>query len=143
MADILFDFPIQAAPARVFDAISRPEGLDQWWTDQASGEPRAGAEYILSFGPDYDWCAVVTKAEPLTAFELKMSESDDDWNGTRVGFILHGMEGRTQVQFYHRGWPEENAHFRTSSFCWAMYLRILRRYLEHGDLVPYDDRLLV
>ncbi len=69
---------------------------------------RAGAEYMLSFGPDYDWCAVVTKAEPFTAFELEMSESNDDWNGTRVGFVLHGMEGRTQVQFYHRGWPEEN-----------------------------------
>ena len=23
----------------------------------------------------------------------------------------------------------------------AMYLRILRRYLEHGECVPYEDRL--
>jgi hypothetical protein len=31
--------------------------------------------------------------------------------------------------------------FRRSSYCWAMYLRILRRYLEHGETVPYERRL--
>jgi hypothetical protein len=28
MPDILHDFPIAAAPARVFDAVSAPAGLD-------------------------------------------------------------------------------------------------------------------
>jgi hypothetical protein len=25
-------------------------------------------------------------------------------------------------------------------FCWAIYLRIMRRHLEHGDIVPYENR---
>jgi hypothetical protein len=45
------------------------------------------------------------------------------------------------VRFAHRGWPDESDHYRTSSFCWAMYLRLLSRALEFGEFVPYDDRL--
>lgn len=141
MADILFDFPINAAPRRVYDAVSRPDGLGQWWTERADGTPTVGSEYRIRFPPDYDWRAVVTKANAPEHFELEFTESDSDWDGTRLGFILTGKEGKTGIQFYHRRWPEENRHFRISAFCWAMYLRILRRYLEHGEIVPYERRL--
>jgi len=45
------------------------------------------------------------------------------------------------VHFYHKGSPSVNAHYRVSCHRWALYLRILRRYLEHGEFVPYADRL--
>ena len=48
----------------------------------------------------------------------------------------------TAKQYPHlAGWLEANAHFRRSSYCWAMYLRLLQRYLEQGETVPYADRL--
>jgi len=47
----------------------------------------------------------------------------------------------TQVRFSHRGWSEANDHYRTSCHCWALYLRILRRHLEHGEKVPHEQRL--
>ncbi len=47
----------------------------------------------------------------------------------------------TQVRFYHRGWPVETEHYRISCYCWAMYLRVMKRYLEHGEIVPYERRL--
>jgi uncharacterized protein YndB with AHSA1/START domain len=59
MADILHDFPIRASAERVFEAVSAPSGLDQWWTKRANGVVKAGAEYQLWFGPEYDWRAVV------------------------------------------------------------------------------------
>jgi hypothetical protein len=34
-----------------------------------------------------------------------------------------------------------NEHWRISCYWWAMYLRVLRRYLEHGESVAYEDRL--
>ena len=39
------------------------------------------------------------------------------------------------------GWPTPHEHCRISSFCWAMYLRILKRHLEFGENVPYVQRL--
>jgi uncharacterized protein YndB with AHSA1/START domain len=141
MPDILQDFPIRVAPARAFEAVSQPRHLDEWWTIRSSGQPAVGTAYELDFGPEYLWRAVVTRCVPGEAFELRLTEADRDWTGTLVGFALSPSESGTLVQFAHRGWPEANAHFRTSSHCWALYLRVLRRYLEFGETVPYDRRL--
>lgn len=141
MADIFHDFPINVAPVRVFQGVSTPLGLDQWWTKKSSGKAVVGTEYQLLFGPTYDWRAKVTQCVPDRVFELQMTRADGDWLGTRVGFELEGGTDVTQVRFHHTGWPALNEHHRISCFCWAMYLRILRRYLEHGETVPYERRL--
>lgn len=141
MADILQDFPINASPARVFEAVSDPAMIDRWWTLRSNGKPIVGATYDLDFGPDYQWRAVVTKSDPGAAFELRLTEADPDWLGSVVGFELSPSGSKTHVRFYHRGWPDANEHYRTSTHCWAMYLRILRRHLEHGESVPYEKRL--
>ena len=70
-----------------------------------------------------------------------MTKSDADWNGSRVRFELSPHKAGTWVRFSHTGWPGLNEHYRISNFCWAMYLRVLRRFLEHGETVPYDQRL--
>jgi uncharacterized protein YndB with AHSA1/START domain len=141
MADILQDFAIHAAPSRVFEAVSAPGQLDQWWTLRSSGQPAMGSIYELDFGPAYQWQAVVTKSVPGSAFELTLTRADDDWIGSTVSFELSPSGSGTQVRFAHRGWPQANDHYRTSCHCWALYLRILRRHLEHGESVPYDRRL--
>lgn len=141
MPDILQDLPIRVAPQRVFDAVTQPALLDQWWTVRSSGRPTPGTTYELDFGPSFLWRAVVERSEPGIAFEWRMTEADDDWTGTRVGFDLAPIASGTLVRFAHRHWPEANAHYRGSSHCWALYLRVLRRHLEFGEVVPYDQRL--
>ena len=141
MPDIYHDFPIDASPDRVFDAVSLPEGLDTWWTDSSAGVPASGNRYELDFGPGYVWGALVTRCEPGEAFELALTSADPDWTGTRVGFRLEAKGDKTVVRFHHSGWREGNQHYRTSSFCWAMYLRLLKRYVETGEVVPYAARL--
>ena len=141
MADIYHQFVINALPEKVFDAISLSKGLDNWWTKSSSENPEQGGIYTLYFGPQYNWKATVTKYLKDSRFELQLTEADDEWKGTRVGFILRNIKGITEVDFYHTGWPAVNEHYRISSYCWAMYLRILKRFVEFGDLIPYDKRL--
>ena len=141
MADIFHDFPMRVRPDRVFQAVSTPQGLDQWWTKWSEGTPSLGGEYALSFGPEYNWSAKVTRYVPTSEFELVMVRADKDWIGTHVGVRLEDRGETTWVQFHHTGWPSANEHYRISCNCWAMYLRILRRYLEHGESVPYESRL--
>ena len=141
MADILQDFPIKASPARVFEMFTTPHGLDAWWTERSSGQPTEGAEYELWFGPEYDWRARVTRCVPDVEFELQMTRADADWTGTRVGVRLESRGDTTRVQFRHVGWPDANAHYRTSCHCWALYLRLLRRYVERAEIVDYENRL--
>ncbi len=141
MADSLHDLPIKARCDRVFQAVCTPDGLDAWWTERSAGEPREGAHYDLRFGPEYAWRAVVLRSVPDTEFELEMIDADQDWTGTRVGFRLEDRGETTWLRFSHTGWPTANEHYRISCHCWAMYLRILRRHLEHGESVPYESRL--
>ncbi|MEX2235076.1 MAG: SRPBCC domain-containing protein [Cyclobacteriaceae bacterium] len=143
MADIFHDFWIQASAGRVFDAVSKPSGLDAWWTSKSSGEPRAGEKYKLVFGPEYQWEATVSKYVPENTVEFEMTRSDKDWNNTHVGFIIKPGENGTNVQFYHTGWPAQNEHYRIFSYCWAMYLRLLKLNLENGLIAPYEERLNV
>lgn len=143
MADIFHDLPIRVSPDQVFEAISTPAGLNEWWTKRCSGEPRLGAQYVLWFGPEHDWRAKVTACEPPGCFELNVTHAHEDWLGTTVGFRLAeaGQPTVTGVRFSHTGWPQPNEHWRISCYCWAMYLRVLRRFLEFGEQVDYERRL--
>ncbi len=140
MTDILHQFPIKASAQRVFQAMATPAGLDTWWTKRSAGQPAEGAEYEFWFAPEYDWRGIVTRCAAEQELEWKITRADADWEGTRVGFRLRETNGVTTVNFYHCGWAEANEHFRISSYCWATYLRILKRNLEHGEFVPYEAR---
>jgi len=141
MPDIFQHFPIKATARAVFDAVSTPAGLDAWWTESASGQPGAGNEYELGFGEGYNWRARVSSCVPYEDFELELIAAEEDWQDTRVGFHLEENNGTTNVRFHHKGWPESNDHYRVSCYCWSMYLRLLKRYVERGEVVPYEDRL--
>jgi uncharacterized protein YndB with AHSA1/START domain len=143
MADILHDLPIAASAARVFEAVSTPAGLDRWWSLRAEGWPGRGAVFALDFGPGHDhWRAQVTEYAPSHTFELELVEAMPDWVGTRVRFELEpASDANTRLRFAHLGWPHASEHYRVSSFCWAMYLRLLRRNVETGEVVPYQQRL--
>jgi len=143
MPDILLDLPIQAPALPVFGVLCAAEGLDTGGTRQAEGRPGVGNRYRFFFGPEYDWAGVMRRYQPSTEVEWEMTEADEDWTGTLVGFRLTPAEKGTHLEFHHSGWPLTNAHFRTSCYCWAMYLRLLKRYVEQGEVVPYDRRLAV
>ena len=140
MPDINHRFPIAAPPDRVLATLVSPEGLNAWWTLTADGMPAEGGEYRFGFGPEYQWAGRLAELEPGRRVVWEMVDADDDWRGTKVGFALEPSREGTTVDFFHTGWREANPHFRQTSYCWAMYLRLLKRYLEEGSVVPYQAR---
>jgi uncharacterized protein YndB with AHSA1/START domain len=141
MPDIFHTFFVKAPAERVYQCVATPQGLDSWWTKSSAGKPLPDEIYYLGFGADYQWKARVIHAIFNKEFELQITESDVDWNGTRICFVLQEKNGGTEVRFHHTGWHEPNEHYRISCYCWAMYLRLLKRYAEYGEFVPYEDRL--
>jgi len=141
MPDILHDLLIGAPRPDVFRAITTPAGLDAWWSLDSEGLAQPGSEWRLGFGPGFEWRARVTRCVPDSEFEWEITRADADWTGTQVRFHLRDDGAGTALRFEHTGWPAVNDHFRTSSCCWAMYLRLLRKLLEDGTVVPYGRRL--
>lgn len=140
MPNICMNVTIRGSASSVFEAISSARGLDAWWTLEAAGEPLPGASYRLYFGPGYDWLAEVTGCTPDRSVEWTLTRADTDWTGTRVSFRLEDVNGSVLVRFCHSGWANCNDHFLRSTYCWAMYLRLLKRYVERGETVPYSER---
>lgn len=137
---ILHDLEANASLENVFRMISVPEFLNEWWTHHSKGKPELGSEYIFEFSEEYKWKGKITKLNPPFEIEYLITEADQDWTGTRVGFILKETENGTKISFYHKDWKTANEHFRQTSFCWAMYLRILRKFVEEGFHIPYSER---
>lgn len=124
----------------VFDAITQPQHLNNWWPLRSSGEPKVGNEYNYFFGDEYDWYAEVTACIANKSFHVKMTQSDKDWNPTSLGFDLKEDQKGTQITFQHIDWRDCNTHFKTASYCWAILLKDLKDYIENGTIVPFEDR---
>lgn len=141
MAEIHHQLVINASAEDVFEAITHPDSLSQWFTQKASGQPVKGEVYSLEFGPEDQWKGIVIQCERDRSVEWKMVKAHEDWIGTAFGFELIAKSPiQTQVIFNHKGWKQASEHFRMTSYYWAMYLRLLKRFLELGEIIPFQDR---
>lgn len=140
MFDITHDVTICAPLATVYAGLSTPAGLDAWWTETCKGDPARGGEFELGFGDHCLWRASVTELEQNRLFVLKMTDAASDWINTIVRFELEPEEDATVLHFSHQGWADQSPHYRRSSYCWAMYLRLLRLFCERADVTPYGAR---
>ena len=74
---------------------------------------------------------------------FEMTHATEDWIGTILHFqIIELTLEKCLLRFEHRGWAAPTAHFRRTSYCWAIYLRCLKNYLEYGKVIAYEDRSL-
>lgn len=137
---IYHDLEINESIDKVFQAITNPEHLINWWPLKCAGIPKEGEVYNFYFTSEYDWYGKVIKMEKNKSFYIKMTKSDTDWNSTSFGFDLDQKNDKVQVKFWHIGWPECNAHFRRSSFCWAILLNGLKNYVENEIIIPFEER---
>lgn len=137
---IYHDLVIKSDKYSVFKAVSDPNQLENWWPLKCSGVPELGEEYNFNFTDTYDWYAKVESMEHLENIHYKMTKSDKDWDPTSFGFDLVQKENGILVKFSHSNWQECNAHFKHSSFCWALLLKGLKDYLEKGTIIPFEER---
>jgi len=63
----------------------------------------------------------------------------EDWIGSRVAWCSRPL--RTAPRSVYIADGRKRATFPDLSYCWAMYLRVMKRNLEFGEVVPHDDRL--
>jgi len=131
---------IKASSQKIFDAVSNPQQLNNWWTLESEGEPKMNQTYRLFFSPQYDWYGRVSKVISNKMFEIQMTDSDIDWNTTRFGFHFNETKEGTLVHFYHKGWSSPNYHFQHTSYCWALLLKGLKDYIEQGIIIPFEER---
>ena len=141
MADILHNVYIYASIKQVFQSISTGEEIAKWWAKRSTGVAIKGNIFNLYFTDEYDWNAELIEVTENLKCEWKMIKADDDWLNTQFGFQLSERQGVTVVEFHHTGWLKTNEHFKRTSYCWAMYLQLLKTYVETGEITLFEDRI--
>lgn len=130
MARIYHNLKITSTPELIFNGVTKPELLNQWWTVKCEGSPIVGSKYQFWFSPEHDWIAVVDSFTPNSRILFRFVQADDDWLETTLEFNIDPFLDHCLLQMRHDLWKEENEHFGRTSFCWALYLNKLKNILE-------------
>lgn len=137
---IFHQLVVQSNISDVFNAISLPGELENWWPLKCTGRPILNETYNFNFTDEYDWYAKVSSVKLNEHIHYKLTKSDVDWNPTSFGFDLKETDNGILIDFWHKDWEKPNDHFRHCSFCWAMLLNGLKNYLEKQIIIPFEKR---
>lgn len=106
---------IDASPATVFEVITSPEHLKEWWPDEAIVDPTPGARGHLVFGDPASGDAqipqlTVIDAVPPRLFSFRWIHPEDEdareGNSLLVTFELREHEGGTLLRMTETGFRE-------------------------------------
>jgi uncharacterized protein YndB with AHSA1/START domain len=140
---------IEASPEVVYEVVSRPEHLKEWWPDDADLEPVPGGTGVISFGdrsaPDAKVVALtVVEADPPRQFSFRWvydeGEAATPVNSLLVTFRLFPSDAGTLLRFTESGFREKGwegavleEQYRQHAAGWDHFL---------PRLVPYAARLV-
>ncbi|MDG4787040.1 SRPBCC domain-containing protein [Micromonospora sp. WMMD1102] len=134
---------VDAAPEVVFDVVSSPEHLREWWPDEAEYPAVPGGAGRIGFGdfsPDGTWVQfAVVDAVPPRLFSFRWTHDEGQravpGNSLLVVFELEPADGGTRLRmtesgFRERGWDEAKAAAEYADHVtgWDFYLPRLPVY---------------
>ncbi|MPY78233.1 MAG: polyketide cyclase, partial [Actinophytocola sp.] len=101
---------VEATPDVVYEVISTPEHLREWWPDEAELEPVPGSSGVISFG-DKTVPLTVVEADPPRRFSFRWVYDEGEAatlaNSLLVTFELVPSGGGTLLRFSETGFREK------------------------------------
>ena len=116
MGTIERSIEIDASPKTVFEVITSPMHLTEWWPDEALFEPKQGAAGRIVFGDRASGDAsvpniTIIELEPPQRFTFRWLYPDDEvareGNSLFVIFELEDLGGRTLLRMTETGFREQ------------------------------------
>jgi len=131
---------IEASPEIVFEVVSRPEHVAQWWADEADFSPTPGSEGRIAFG-DHGESFTVVEARPPHRFVFRWTHpAGTAATGTNSFLVTLELtpSGRgtllklTETGFRERGWEAAvlEEQYREHVRGWEIFLPRLTPYAE-------------
>ncbi len=136
MVDILHRVGITAPKDAVFRALTTPEGLAAWWTEDTTGDGTPAGVLAFRFGPAGGFDMKVLEAAPAERVLWEVIDGPEEWIGTQIRWDLRTAGDFTIVLFAHEGWREPVEFMHHCSTKWATFLLSLKQLLETGTGAP-------
>lgn len=135
MTDIRHRIGIRStSPAATYAALTEPDGLAAWWTEQTTGERD---RLRFRFGDLGGFDMAVTGQEPGRSVAWQVVGGPDDWVGTRIRFDLEQQGDHTIVGFRHEGFADDAGCVPHCNMKWATFLLSLKALVENGEGRPW------
>lgn len=138
---------VQAAPDTVYAALTTPEGLRGWWTEDCDVGNGVGGTLRFRFGPSHKEM-VIEHLEPGRAVHWRCTKAHiaaaglvrkDEWVGTQIAFRLSSTDaGQTRIDFEHIGLTPDCECHALCSNGWRHFLGSLQQLVETGHGTPFE-----
>ena len=122
----------------MYDAITRPEMLQQWWASSAEGDVKPGATLFLTFADLTILKFRYDEMIPDRRLFLTCYDSFKSWNNTQLVFEIEQKDKQVFLTHTHQNIPNDDVEslvYFTSK--WTVYLLSLKQFLETGKGTPY------
>jgi uncharacterized protein YndB with AHSA1/START domain len=139
MITIVKELTIEAPPQRVWAALTQPNEIGHWWTNDLNATPEVGSLAEFRFG---EWGDFVLR------FEVAELERDKkvhwiyrfgsvaQWAGTSITWQLEPFHNGTRVIFTHGEFVKKDEVYEQTRGNWNYFLASLKSYLETGKGTP-------
>lgn len=137
MPSIVKELTIAAGPQSVFDALTMPEEIAHWWTDDLSAKPEVNslAEFRFRQGA-FVIQLEIAELDPNRKVYWILRKGAPHWAGTSVTWRLETAHNGTKVAFSHDGFAQVGEPFEATRRTWEYFLESLKSYLETGKGTP-------
>ena len=128
------------APARVFDLLATPDGVNEWFTRSTTIDPRPGGSIVFrwqDWGPTHfagEIPGAVVEWSRGTRFVFTW-RADSGGYDTSVVVTFEPREGGTLVHLTEKGYEDSPVGLQdllNRAQGWGSVLTLLKFYAEHG-----------
>ncbi len=139
MPDIRMEVPLNAAPDKLYNALTSQDEIRLWWTQQADVVPKVGGVSEFRFYNGGVTLRLETaEMTPNSKVVWKAVSGVPDWPGTSVVWDIVPVEnGGTKLLFSHRDFASSEGSLPYTTYNWAWYIISLKKYLETGTGSPH------
>ena len=138
---IVQEIAIKGSAEQIFDALTKPEELVQWWgvagkfqLTQVESDLRPGGRWsflLAAGGGTRTVCGEYRQIEPPHLLVYTWIREQEDAAETVVRWELAESAGMTRVRVTHSGLSSEALRARNSG--WPMIVALLQAYVEGRD----------
>jgi len=141
-ADYCYTMEVAVPLERIVAALTDDAEIVQWWTAVTASE-RTGDVIRLAMGGQWLAFIVERRADDEVTWTVTSCEMAPDWVGTEPTFTIRaGRGGASELTFRHVGLVPSLECFDMCRAGWGHFLPSLRQYLETGEGLPNEPRLV-
>lgn len=133
-------FHINAPVTDVFKAISRPEGLSQWYTSIVKGEFKLNGVVTFEFVNFATFKFKIIQFVENESIHFEFVESEFPNLGHIMKYHLDQNENKTRVRYTYEGFTEMDDSYSNMNFSSGKYLESLRQYCQNGVGEAFGSR---